>query len=61
MTTNNWGLRVFRGGGWGSDPRNARLAYRVSNAPGARFYALGVRLSRWVNPFEILLLEERNE
>ena len=38
--------RVFRGGSWISDPRNARVAYRVRVNPGYRDYDLGLRLVR---------------
>ena len=40
--------RVFRGGSWRIDPRNARVANRGHGAPGARFNPLGVRLLRTV-------------
>ena len=35
---------VIRGGGWYSDPRVARVAYRGGNTPGSRGNCLGVRL-----------------
>lgn len=37
--------RVFRGGGWGSNPRHCRVSYRNDWGPGDRYYALGFRLS----------------
>ena len=36
--------RVIRGGGWDFVPRYARAAIRVDDAPGSRFYDLGIRL-----------------
>jgi formylglycine-generating enzyme required for sulfatase activity len=38
--------RVDRGGGWGSVPREARVAYRFSRGPAVRFGSLGFRLAR---------------
>ena len=38
--------RVLRGGGWGIDPRFARVAYRYDDGPGNRNYYLGFRLLR---------------
>ena len=38
--------RVLRGGGWGIDPRFARVAYRGTDALGLRRIDLGVRLLR---------------
>ena len=42
-------IRVYRGGGWGSDPRFARVAARSGAAPGHRYINLGVRLVRRVS------------
>jgi formylglycine-generating enzyme required for sulfatase activity len=39
-------IRVFRGGGWGSAPQSARVAYRSGGDPGDRGSDLGVRLLR---------------
>ena len=38
--------RVLRGGGWGRDPRSARVAFRSSYTPGYRDVYLGLRLVR---------------
>ncbi len=38
--------RVYRGGGWSSEPQNARSAYRVGFAPDHRSIGLGFRLVR---------------
>jgi hypothetical protein len=38
--------RVLLGGGWGSVPRDARVAYRFSRGPAVRFGSLGFRLVR---------------
>jgi formylglycine-generating enzyme required for sulfatase activity/serine/threonine protein kinase len=38
--------RVFRGGGWLHDPRDARSAYRDWSSPGYRYDFLGFRLAR---------------
>ena len=38
--------RALRGGSWYSEPRSVRSAYRVRNAPTARYYFVGFRLSR---------------
>ncbi len=38
--------RVLRGGSWGSDPQNCRVAYRVSDNPGDRHGGTGFRLAR---------------
>jgi formylglycine-generating enzyme required for sulfatase activity len=39
-------LRVYRGGGWDSDPRLARSAYRDGDTPAVRVSSLGFRLAR---------------
>jgi formylglycine-generating enzyme required for sulfatase activity len=38
--------RVFRGGGWGIDPRGARVTYRLSGPPDFRGSSFGFRLFR---------------
>ncbi len=38
--------RVFRGGSWGIDARNARSAFRVAGLPDRQFGYLGFRLAR---------------
>ena len=38
--------RVYRGGGWGYEPRFARSALRIRFAPVIRFNNLGFRLAR---------------
>jgi formylglycine-generating enzyme required for sulfatase activity len=38
--------RVYRGGGWGRAPQDARGAFRGTSAPGIRESNLGVRLAR---------------
>ncbi len=38
--------RVYRGGGWGSDPAGARAAFRANVEPFWRNYTLGFRLAR---------------
>jgi formylglycine-generating enzyme required for sulfatase activity len=38
--------RVRRGGSWSSVPQGARVAHRYYDAPGCRYYILGVRLLR---------------
>jgi formylglycine-generating enzyme required for sulfatase activity len=40
--------RVFRGGSWGSDPVDARVAVRIESDPGGRYDSLGLRLLRSV-------------
>ena len=37
--------RVRRGGGWGGDPRNCRVAYRYHNGPTTRSRNIGFRLA----------------
>ena len=37
--------RVFRGGSWNNDPRNARSATRDSSGPASRFSSVGFRLA----------------
>jgi formylglycine-generating enzyme required for sulfatase activity len=37
--------RVFRGGGWSSNARSCRPAYRRSYTPGGRYYPLGFRVA----------------
>ena len=41
--------RVVRGGSWYYDPQSARVADRYFDAPGFRYYNLGVRLARRVS------------
>jgi formylglycine-generating enzyme required for sulfatase activity len=48
---NPWGgdtgsVRVFRGGGWNDDARNARVSNRFSAPPSYREFDLGFRLAR---------------
>jgi formylglycine-generating enzyme required for sulfatase activity len=38
--------RVIRGGGWGSEPRGCRSAFRSWSAPGYRSNSIGFRLAR---------------
>ena len=38
-------FRVFRGGSWGYDAWRCRVSYRSGDAPGNRYYYLGLRLS----------------
>ncbi len=38
--------RIFRGGGWDSEPRECRSAIRYRFAPGNRSYFLGFRVAR---------------
>ena len=38
-------FRVFRGGGWGYDPRSCRSAVRDEGTPGLRDFTLGFRLA----------------
>jgi formylglycine-generating enzyme required for sulfatase activity len=38
--------RIDRGGGWSSDPENARVSRRVNLTPGTRLGNLGIRLAR---------------
>ena len=38
--------RVYRGGGWGRAPQDARGAFRGTSSPGIREASLGVRLAR---------------
>ena len=38
--------RVCRGGSWGKDPQQARVAYRSYNGPTGRLNSLGFRLAR---------------
>lgn len=38
--------RVYRGGGWGSVPQDARVADRYGSTPVYRYFDLGVRLMR---------------
>lgn len=40
----NLGSRVMRGGSWGSDPRNCRIANRDWNVPGTRTPSCGFRV-----------------
>jgi formylglycine-generating enzyme required for sulfatase activity len=40
----NLGSRVMRGGSWGSDPRNCRLAHRDWNTPDTRSGSCGFRV-----------------
>jgi formylglycine-generating enzyme required for sulfatase activity len=39
-------FRLCRGGGWGNDPQDARVALRSGGSPGNRSYVLGFRLLR---------------
>jgi formylglycine-generating enzyme required for sulfatase activity len=36
--------RLFRGGGWGSDPVSCRSAFRLINVPSFRSHYLGFRV-----------------
>ena len=38
--------RMYRGGGWFSNTKSLRTAYRVNNLPSFRYYSLGFRLVR---------------
>ena len=38
--------RMYRGGGWFSNVKSLRTAYRVNNLPNFRYYSLGFRLVR---------------
>jgi len=42
-----WTERVHRGGDWGSRLKDARLTYRMGNAPESAYSTVGVRLV-WV-------------
>ncbi len=43
-------FRVSRGGYWDGDAQFCRSAYRGYNSPGGRYYFLGARLARTLNP-----------
>lgn len=51
---NDDSLWVNRGGGWNSNARYARVAYRIRDLTSVRNGGLGFRLSRVVNPLEQL-------
>ena len=42
--------RVLRGGSWSGFPRSLRAAIRFRNGPGFRYYDIGFRLARTLNP-----------
>ncbi|MBI5218647.1 MAG: SUMF1/EgtB/PvdO family nonheme iron enzyme [Bacteroidia bacterium] len=42
---NSGSLRVYRGGSWGSEARNCRVAYRFNPFPVYRTYFIGLRLA----------------
>ena len=44
------GSRVLRGGGWNSDARHLRSAYRCHSPPDSRFHFIGLRLAGGFNP-----------
>jgi sulfatase modifying factor 1 len=46
ITGHSGSSRVRRGGSWGNDARDARVAYRGSYSPGYRYRGLGFRLAR---------------
>ena len=49
--TRDSGRRVLRGGSWGSDPQTLRAAFRDDfYYPDDRFYFLGFRVARTLNP-----------
>ena len=42
---NSGETRVFRGGGWGFEPRGARVSYRMNGVTGGRYDFTGLRLA----------------
>lgn len=46
----DYGLRVLRGGSWLNGPQLLRSAFRNWNQPDVRYYNLGFRLARTLNP-----------
>ena len=44
-STASGSYRVYRGGGWGSAPVSARVAFRGRYDPGFRYYDLGLRVA----------------
>jgi formylglycine-generating enzyme required for sulfatase activity len=49
-TTGNCSKHVVRGGSWGLDPQNLRAAYRIRYPTDSRYFHLGFRLARALNP-----------
>jgi formylglycine-generating enzyme required for sulfatase activity len=50
ITTCNGGIRVLRGGSWGSNPQILRSAVRIGNQPDVRDYLGGFRVARTLIP-----------
>ncbi|MCP3876906.1 MAG: formylglycine-generating enzyme family protein, partial [Sulfitobacter sp.] len=51
--------RVLRGGGWNSNGRYLRSAYRYRNAPDNRYHSTGLRLAGGIDPQASRLTADR--